>query len=62
MKGTSPSQASRTPLGLLFTATKRQDGEASLFIKSLVLLERENMAIVTVGIDLAKNVVAFCLL
>jgi hypothetical protein len=58
MKGTSPSQASRTPVGLRFTATKCQDGEANLFINSLVLLEGEIMAIVTVGIDLAKNVFA----
>jgi len=57
MKGTSPSQASRTPSGLRFTATRCQDGEANLFINSL-LLEGEVMTIVTVGIDLAKNVFA----
>jgi hypothetical protein len=43
---------------LRFTASKCQDGEANLFINSLVLLEGEIMAIVTVGIDLAKNVFA----
>lgn len=57
MKGTSPSQASRTPSGLRFTAQQCQDGEANLFINSL-FLEGEVMAIVTVGIDLAKNVFA----
>jgi hypothetical protein len=35
MKGTSPSQASREPSGLRYTATKCQDGEANLFINSL---------------------------
>ena len=58
MKGTSPSQASRFLLRLRPAATKCQDGEANLFINSLVLLEGEIMAIVTVGIDLAKNVFA----
>jgi hypothetical protein len=58
MKGTSPSQASRTPVGLRFTASKCQDGEANLFINLLVSLEVEIVAIVTVGIDLAKNVIA----
>jgi hypothetical protein len=43
---------------LRFTATKCQDGEANLFINSLILLKGELMAIVTVGIDLAKNVFA----
>jgi hypothetical protein len=58
MKGTSPSQASRAPVRLRFTASKCQDGEANLFINSLVKLEGEIRAIVTVGIDLAKNVFA----
>lgn len=58
MKGTSPPQASRIPSGLRFTATKCQDGEANLFINSLVLLGGEFVAIVTEGIDLAKNVFA----
>ena len=57
MKGTSPSQASRTLPGLRFTAQQCQDGEANLFINSL-FLEGEVMAIVTVGIDLAKSVFA----
>lgn len=55
MKGTSPFQASRILSGLRFTAQQCQDGEANLFINSL-FLEGEVMAIVTVGIDLAKNV------
>ena len=46
-------------MGLRFTATKCQDGEAKLFINSLVSLKGEIKAIVTVGIDLAKNVFAF---
>jgi hypothetical protein len=58
MKGTSPSQASRAPQGLRCAASKCQDGEANLFINSLVSLKGEIMAIVTVGIDLAKNVFA----
>ena len=60
MIGTSPSQASRASIGLRFTATECQDGETNLFIKSTGLLEGEvmAMAIVTVGIDLAKNVFA----
>jgi hypothetical protein len=33
MKGTSPSQASRTLSGLRFTATKFQDGEANLLAR-----------------------------
>jgi hypothetical protein len=45
-------------VGLRFTASKCQDREANLFINSLVSLEGEIMAIVTVGIDLAKNVFA----
>jgi transposase len=57
MKGTSPSQVSRSLLGLRFTATKCHDGEANLFINSL-FSEGEVMAIVTVGIDLAKSVFA----
>jgi transposase len=48
---------SRDPWGLRFTATKCHDGEANLFINSL-FLEGEVMAIVTVGIDLAKSVFA----
>jgi hypothetical protein len=40
---------------LRFTATECHDGEVELFINSF---EREIMAIVTVGIDLAKNVFA----
>jgi transposase len=43
---------------LRYAASKCQDGEANLFINSLVSLEGEIMAIVTVGIDLAKNVFA----
>jgi transposase len=39
-------------------ATKCQDGEANLFINSTCLVEGEIMTIVTVGIDLAKNVFA----
>jgi hypothetical protein len=58
MKGSSPSQASRAPEGLWFTASKCQDGEANLFINLLVSLEEEIIAIVTVEIDLAKNVFA----
>jgi hypothetical protein len=58
MKGTSPSQASRIPSGLRLTATKCQDAEVKLFINSTCLLEGEIMVIVTVGIDLAKNVFA----
>jgi hypothetical protein len=53
MKGTSPSQASHDLPGLRFTATKCHDGEVKLFINSPL---GEIMAIVTVGIDLAKNV------
>jgi len=55
MKGTSPSQASRDPWGLRFTATECQDGEAKLFINSP---ERGNHGYLTVGIDLAKNAFA----
>jgi hypothetical protein len=40
------------------SATQCLDGEANLFINSLVFLEGEVIAIVTVGIDLAKNVFA----
>ena len=64
MKGTSPSQASRTPSGLRFRATRCQDGEANLLARrnfiviNSLLLEGEVMTIVTVGIDLAKNVFA----
>ncbi len=55
MKGTSPSQASINPSGLRFTAIKCHDGEVKLFINSP---GRGNHAIVTVGIDFAKNVFA----
>jgi hypothetical protein len=48
---------SRDPWGLGFTATKCHDGDANLFINSLVS-EGEVITIVTVGIDLAKNVFA----
>jgi len=34
MKGTSPSQVSREPLGLRSTATERHDGEVKLVINS----------------------------
>jgi transposase len=40
---------------LRFTAKQYEGGEVNLFINSLVFLEGEVMAIVTVGIDLAKN-------
>jgi hypothetical protein len=58
MKETSPSQARRDPQGLRFTATQCHDGEANLFINSLVFREGEVMAILTVGIDQGKNVFA----
>jgi hypothetical protein len=43
---------------LRFKATKCQDGEAILFINSVVSLGGEIITIVTVGIDLAKNIFA----
>jgi hypothetical protein len=66
MKGTAPSQTSRAPSGLRFTATTCHDGEANLLARRnftvshqlSCLLEGEIMTIVTVGIDLAKNVFA----
>jgi hypothetical protein len=57
MKGSSPSRATRAPEGLRCATSKCQDGEANFFINSLLSLEGETMAIVTVGIDLAKNFV-----
>jgi hypothetical protein len=58
MKGTSPSQVIRSPWGLRLTATQCHDGEVKLFINSLVFERGSLMTIVTVGIDLAKNVFA----
>ena len=55
MEGTSPSQASRAPSGLRFTAQQRQDGEANLFINSPFFWEVEVMTTVSVGIDLAQE-------
>jgi hypothetical protein len=43
---------------LRLSATQCHDGEADLFINSDVLLKGEIGAIVTVGIDLAKNAIA----
>jgi hypothetical protein len=66
MKGTSPSRTSRALRGLRLTATECHDGELELlasrnfvFIYSLVLWRGKSMtAIVTISIDLAKNVFA----
>ena len=55
MKGTSLSQVIRAPSGLRLTATECHDGKYELFIH---MFRGEIMAIVTVGVDLAKNVFA----
>lgn len=60
MKGTFPSQASRDLPRFRFTATECQGGEANLLARRNFILinslEGVIMVIVTVGIDLAKNV------
>lgn len=58
MKATPPSQASRIPIAVQFTATKCQHVEANLFISSTCLLEGKIIAIVTDVIDLANYVFA----
>ena len=57
MKRTSPSQATCAPWGLQCSATECHDGEVQLFINVLIW-KGKSMAIVTAGIDLAKNVFA----
>ncbi len=58
MKGAFTFQASRNVSGLRVAATNCQDGKANLFNNSLVSLVGEVMAIVTVAMDLAKNIFA----
>ena len=64
MRETSPSPVSRSLLRLRFTATKCPDGETNFLARrnfiviNSLFLEGEVMAIVTAGIDLAKNVFA----
>lgn len=57
MKGASLSRASGTLIELRLTAAGCHDGEVKLRINSAAL-EGEIMAIITIGIDLAKNVFA----
>lgn len=62
MKDTSRSQASRAQSGLRLTAQQYHDGEVKRLARRNVIvithLRAEIMAIVTIGIDLAKNVFA----
>lgn len=58
MTGTSPSQASRAPSGGAIYGNKVPRREVRTFHQFTCLVEGEIIAIVTVGIDLAKNVFA----